>query len=304
MLPIKKKEDKSMFGDLTRVGSNFHAYEAWTNLKKTNGKMGQIQSRLSTGKRINSAEDDTSGYALAKNLESRVRGLGQALENVGTAKNVLNIAEGGFQAQMSLLQTMKEKATQAADGSYSGDQRTAIHEQFVALRTEFDEISGDTTFNDIALMSATAKVFHVGEGNTDTLSVILGTSVATSVGETGIDISGVSLATQGAADTFVGAVNQNDGTGAVDAIDTLDKAIKSLAKSIQNVGDNNARLSSKEESLSLAISNTEATRSRIEDADFAKEQMSMMKLQILQQTTVSSFSQANAAPQMVLGLFR
>ena len=81
-------------------------------------------------------------------------------------------------------------------------------------------------------------------------------------------------------------------------------AIKSLAKSIQNVGDNNARLSSKEESLSLAISNTEATRSRIEDADFAKEQMSMMKLQILQQTSVSSFSQANSAPQMVLSLFR
>ena len=53
-----------------------------------------------------------------------------------------------------------------------------------------------------------------------------------------------------------------------------------------------------------SISNTDATRSRIEDADFAKEQMSMMKLQILQQTTVSSFSQANSAPQMVLSLFR
>ena len=87
-------------------------------------------------------------------------------------------------------------------------------------------------------------------------------------------------------------------------IGVADKAIKSLAKSIQNVGDFNARLSSKEESLSLAISNTEATRSRIEDADFAKEQMSMMKLQILQQTTVASFSQANSAPQMVLGLIR
>ena len=73
---------------------------------------------------------------------------------------------------------------------------------------------------------------------------------------------------------------------------------------MQSVGDFNARLSSKEESLSLAISNTEATRSRIEDADFAKEQMSMMKLQILQQTTMSSFSQANSAPQMVLSLFR
>jgi len=278
-----------MFGDVTRVGANFHAQQAWSNLKSVNGQIGQVQSRLSTGKRINSAEDDTSGYALAKHLESRTRGLSQALDNVGTAKNVLNIAEGGFQSQMSILQTMKEKATQAADGSWSTAQRSAIHDQFNALRTEFDEISGDTLFNGTALMSATAMTFQVGEGNADTLAVTFGTSVAATVGEDDTDISATTLATQAGAQT---------------AITTLDTAIKSLAKSIQNVGDNNARLSSKEESLSLAISNTEATRSRIEDADFAKEQMNMMKLQILQQTTVSSFSQANAAPQMVLGLLR
>ena len=87
-------------------------------------------------------------------------------------------------------------------------------------------------------------------------------------------------------------------------IGVLDTAIKSLAKTIQQVGDDQARLSSKEESLSLGISNTEATRSRIEDADFAKEQMSMMKLQILQQTSVSAFTQSNSAPQVVLSLFR
>jgi len=279
-----------MFGNLTRVGSNYHAEEAWNNLKALNGKIGQVQSRLSTGKRINSAEDDTSGYALAKNLEGRTRGLSQALDNVGTAKNVLNIAEGGFQSQMSLLQTMKEKATQAADGSWSGDQRQAIHDQFAALRTEFDKISEDTLFNSSSsLFSSTALEFQVGAGASDQLSIVIGTSVATSVGEAGTDISTLSLSAAGDAQTAIG---------------TLDTAIGSLAKSVQNIGDYNARLSSKEESLSLAISNTEATRSRIEDADFAKEQMSMMKLQILQQTSVSSFSQANSAPQMVLGLFR
>jgi len=278
-----------MFGDVTRVGANFHAQEAWGNLKKVNGEIGQIQSRLSTGKRINSAEDDTSGYALSKHLESRTRGLSQGLDNVGTAKNILNIAEGGFQSQMSILQTMKEKATQAADGSWSTAQRSAINDQFDALRTEFDDISGDTLFNGNALFSATAMTFQVGEGASDTLAVTFRTSVAATIGEDDTDISATTLATQ---------------AGATAAITTLDTAIKSLSKSIQNVGDNNARLSSKEESLSLAISNTEATRSRIEDADFAKEQMSMMKLQILQQTTISSFSQANAAPQMVLGLLR
>jgi len=278
-----------MFGNLTRVGSNFHAQEAWTNLKKVNGSIGQIQSRLSTGKRINTAEDDTSGYALAKHLEGRTRGLSQALENAGTAKNVLNIAEGGLQSQMSLLQTMKEKATQASDGSWNTAQRGAINDQFTALRTEFDEISGDTLFNGNELFSATAMSFQVGEGASDQLSVTIGTSVAATVGEDNTDISALSLATA---------------SGAQSSITTIDTAITSLSKSIQNVGDYNARLSSKEESLSLAISNTDATRSRIEDADFAKEQMDMMRLTILQQTTVGSFAQANSSAQMVLALFQ
>jgi flagellin len=350
--------------------------EAWSNLKKVNGDIGQIQSRLSTGKRINSAEDDTSGYALSKHLESRARGLSQALDNVGTAKNVLNIAEGGYQAQMTILQTIKEKMTQAADGSFSDAQRGAIGDQVEALLEEYNDINTDTKFND-NVMFGESITFQVGEGNGDTLQVSFSASNRNNAGEDGIDIDDIVVRTETGADTEIvsaAAADQTvtlsnydssdgnaaitvlvngtaiseaaagsagwsvdtttgvvtiDGASITDAADTysvsldytgtfsdftqaeaqsgittLDSAIKSLAKSIQNVGDSNARLSSKEESLSLGISNTEATRSRIEDADFAKEQMSMMKLQILQQTSVSSFSQANSAPQMVLSLFR
>jgi flagellin len=279
-----------MFGDLTRVSANFHAMEAWTNLKKVNGDIGRVQSRLSTGKRINTAEDDTSGYALSKQLESRVRGLSQALDNVGTAKNVLRIAEGSYQAQMSILQRLKEKATQAADGSFSTAQRSAINDEYKALVNEIQDIADQAKFNDNALFDST-MTFQVGEDSSNTLAVAFNSSTSSTIGETATDISetAVSLATAASASTAIG---------------TLDTAIKELAKSIQEMGDFNARLSSKEESLSLAISNTEATRSRIEDADFAKEQMSMMKLQILQQTTISSFAQANAAPQVVLSLFR
>jgi flagellin len=309
-----------MFGDLTRVGANFHAMEAWSNLKKVNGDIGQIQSRLSSGKRINSAEDDTSGYALSKHLESRTRGLSQALDNVGTAKNVLNIAEGGYQSQMSILQTIKEKMTQAADGSFSDAQRGAIGDQVEALLKEFDDINSTTKFNDNQLMGSgytddgagtitvgadENMVFQVGEGKDDQLDVKFDNSTSYSVGE-GMNGSVVNIHETLANGDGGATVTWStlDQTSANYGIGKLDEAIKSLAKSIQSVGDYNARLSSKEESLSLAISNTEATRSRIEDADFAKEQMSMMKLQILQQTSVSSFSQANSAPQVVMSLFR
>jgi len=294
-----------MFGDLTRVGSNFHTQEAYYNLKRVNGSIGAIQSRLSTGKRINSAEDDTSGYALAKQVEGRVRGLSQALENVGTARNVLSIAEGGYQSQMSILQTVKEKLTQAADGSFSGDQRYAIGEQIGELLTEFNEINGDTKFNDVTLMvndnndGDRSLEFQVGAGESDQLTVTLSNSLRDDVGESDTAVNLDDIVGGTAADWAT--LDQDE---AQSGIDTLSDAINALAKSIQNIGDNSARLSSKEESLSLAISNTEATRSRIEDADFAKEQMDLMKLSILQQTTVASFAQSNSSSQMVLALFQ
>lgn len=292
-----------MFGDLTRIGSNYYAQESYNTLLRVNGDIGTIRSRLSTGKRINSAEDDTSGYALSKQLESRARGLAQALDNVGTAKNVLGIAEGGYQSQMNILQNVKEKLTQATDGSFSTDQRKAIGDQISQLLLEFNDIRDDTKFNDITLMQDSGSdrtiAFHVGEGNTNQLSITLDNSNRTDVGEA---TTAVNL------DSIVGGTASEwanlDATEAQTGIATLSSAITALSKSIQNIGDYNARLSSKEESLSMAISNTESTRSRIEDADFAKEQMDLMKLSILQQSTVASFAQSNSSSQMVLALFQ
>ena len=387
-----------MFGDITRVGANFHAMESLANLKKVNGSIGQVQSRLSSGKRINSAEDDTSGYALSKHLQSRVNGLSQALDNVSTAKNVLNIAEGGYQSQMNILQQIKENLTQAADGALSSEQRGAIGDRIESLLTEFNELNDQTKYNGFVLFNDSdadrRMTFQVGEESIDRFDVDFHNSKRASAGEdrinidaildnglevalttynanqletnqvgnladastntsfgtvnsvsvsfgggaittgfsvdtttnnvefngnemaagdytiTWADASGntrslvVTLNANGTENTVLSGWKDLDQTASNHGISVLDEAIKSVAKTIQKVGDYQARLSSKEESLSLGISNTEATRSRIEDADFAKEQMSMMKLQILQQTSVSAFTQSNSAPQVVLSLFR
>ncbi len=88
------------------------------------------------------------------------------------------------------------------------------------------------------------------------------------------------------------------------AITTLGSAIDTLSNSVQEVSQYKARLSSEESNLSIAITNTEAVRSKIEDADFAREQVEVIKLQILQQTALSLFVQANSSPQIVLSLFQ
>ncbi len=269
---------------LTRVATNIQAMQSLYNLNKTNSSIADHQLRLATGKRINSPGDDPAGYQLSRGLESRRRGLETALDNVSNAQSILNIADGGYNNIMDILQTMKQKATQAADGSLSATQRTAINDQFVALRSEVDSIVTETTFNDNNLIDGTFSVsFQTGENAGETLSVAL--SSATS---TGLGINSVNMGTQASASA---------------AITTLDTAINTLASRAQDIGEYKSRLSSKEATLNTGITNTEAVRSQLEDADFAKEQMNVLKLQILQRTAVSSLSQANAAPQLVLSLF-
>ena len=273
-------------GDLTRIATNVRALQSLSSMQKINGAIGQHQMRLSTGKKINSAADDPAGYQLARGLESRSRGLNVALANVSNAKNVLNVAEGGYQSIMDILQTVKEKATQAADYTLSDDQRSALNDQVAALIAEVDDIVGNTSFNGNSLINGdvSGKSFQVGETASDTLSVTLNNADSAT-----LNIDDVDLTSQ---------------TSAALAITALGTAIDDLAASMQDVGNFQARLSSKETTLELAATNTEAVRSSIEDADFAEEQMQVMKLQILQQTALSSFAQANTAPQSVLSLFQ
>jgi flagellin len=94
---------------LGRIGANIDAmwsYKAFTNV---NNKMSLVQGRMSTGKKINSPEDDPAGYQLARSLEKRSRGLSVALQNVSNAKAVLNIAESAYQGIMDLLQVAPKR---------------------------------------------------------------------------------------------------------------------------------------------------------------------------------------------------
>jgi flagellin len=273
-----------MSSELTRVASNIQAMQSLFNLNKTNSAISKHQLSLSTGRRINSPGDDPAGYQLARGLEARKSGLEAALSNVTNAQSILNIAEGGYSNIMDILQTMKAKATQAADGSLGTTQRTAINDQFTALRNEIDAIVDETVFNDNNLIDGTfAVTFQTGEAAAETLSVSL-----SSASSAGLSINNLSMATQASASA---------------AIASLATAINTLANRSQDVGEYKSRLAAKENTLTVAITNTEAIRSTYEDADFAKEQMEVLKMQILQQTAVASLSQANAAPQLVLSLF-
>ncbi len=275
------------FGDLSRIGGNIQALQALESLNKVNGELGVRQLRLATGKRVNTAEDDAAGFVIGGSLRARSKGLAVAMGNIGDAKSMLSIGEGGLQNILDILETMKEKATAAVSDTLGSSERTAIESELDQLTNEINDIVSETSFNGTALLTSTSMTIQTGETTSDALSVAV---TSASHNATTLAVHDSNIAVDSAANAST-------------AISRIDTAISTVKTSISNIGAVQARLSTKENTISNAITNTEAARSRIIDADFAKEQLEALKLQIMQQTATASLAQANAAPQIVLSLF-
>ncbi|NIV15101.1 MAG: flagellin [Aliifodinibius sp.] len=272
----------------SRILTNVGALNAFNALNKLNSKIGTHQMRLASGKRINSAGDDPAGYTISQKLKARSKALSAALNNIGEAKNILSVAEGGLQNISDILVGMKEKVIQSGNGSYGSEEMSALVTQLTDMLDEVDDVISETKFNGTQLLNAnfTNKVFQTGADGGDTLSVSINATIDSAdfglQNLTSSDLQGSSITT---------------------TLNSLDTAISRVSTELQGIGSLIQRLGVKESTVQVAITNTDAAASRIMDADIAKEQLEMTKLQILQQTATIQLAQANAAPQNVLQLF-
>jgi len=160
---------------LSRIRTNLQAQLALTNLKNTNNNIGSIQEKLQTGKRINRAADDSAGYSIAAKLRARVGGQAQAIRNVGDAKSIMNVAEGGLNTIQDMLQQMKEKVVQGANDSNGAEERKAIRTELKALSDEVQTTLDETSFNGNKLFTddadGTEFTFQVNAEKGDTFDV-------------------------------------------------------------------------------------------------------------------------------------
>ena len=313
------------FGDLNRVNTNVQSLDSQLSLNRVNRDLADSRMRMSTGLKINKAEDNAAGYSIATKLKSRTAGLEQGLQNVGDAKSVLDIAESSFDTIMDGLVEMKGLATQAANDTLGDTERGYIGDQIKALGDDINEIANQTVFQDFDLLNGAdgdmsgslSLTFQVGERASDTIStdidaVNVGTLFASSgdasLGATttagggvaaggGITATAATTSGQGAL-TFSASATSNDFRSFLSAVDG---AIDEMSNRVNDIGITQSSLSVREETLSESISANESAKSRIMDTDFAKEQSKSVKLQILQQTATSSLAQANMGPQSVLG---
>jgi len=314
------------FGDFNKVNTNVTAMEARLSLNKINAELGNSRLKLSTGYKINNAEDDSAGFAIATKLRSRIAGLEQALQNVSDAKSVLDIVEGSYSSIMDNLIEMKGLATQAANDTLSSAERTLIAKQINGLSVDINATADAAKFNGVSLLptSASSLTFQVGEGTADTMSVALsqvdtaglfGNANRTELGSGNDDIELTISATPTDGTALTAATQargeiefEMNGTEvrAVGAdfrafMTNVDTAIGTLNGYFNELGIDQRSLSGKEVNLTEAISANSAAKSRIMDVDFAKEQSNSVRLQILQQTATAALSQANMGPQAVLG---
>jgi flagellin len=312
------------------INTNISATLAANALAKNERSMTTSMERLSTGLRINSAKDDAAGLAISARMTGQVRGLEQAARNANDAISMLQVAEGATQEISNMLIRMRELAVQAANGTYSATDRDALNLEFGELMSEIDRIAKNTQWNGMSILDGdgqhdettadTSVTVQLGPSASQTMTVTLKSWVPTmAVDATATDAAGT--ASDGAEATangdsafgdtailYWGGVPTRIGIDTADeatfAITQLDRAINGATAERAQYGAYISRLEHASDNLLNVAQNTDASRSRIQDADYAKETTELARNQIIAQAGTAMLAQANQIKQTVLSLLQ
>jgi len=299
--------------DVTRIAGNIGALNSLYALEHVNAQLATHQARLANGKRLQTSADDPAGMSIATSFDIRRSAMKTTIGAIGDAKNLLSNTETGLIKIQDILMQMENKALISKGDTIGTDERNAVYNQLKSFRDEINDIVKQTQWNGRPLISGSG-----GSGSTGSLSFLTdpdavqqgvstfsfqgGSYVKTGMGFQATNSSGTLDSTGlGLSDSalFVSDVS----SGSVAAAN-IHAALSAVKEGISQVGAFVARLSFKEETLSVQQANTEAAYNRIMNANMAEEQVEASKLTILQQTSTAMLAQANTAPQFLLQLFR
>jgi len=280
------------------IQTNYANLVGQNTLNQTNSDFNTSLERLSTGFRINSASDDAAGLQIANRLEAQGRGMGVAMRNAGDATSQMQTAEGAMEEMTNIAFRMNDLATQAANGTASGDDRTAMNTEFTSLKEELVSMVDNTNFGGQTLLTGTGGVFsatggvnyQVGSTSAETLTVDIAsalTTVTTAIGATASASTLGDISTQG---------------GASGAMGTITSFIDNVGVARSGLGANINRLDHTMSNLANMSENTAAAKSRIMDTDMAAESSSMSKNQMLMQAGAQVLSSTKMVPQLAMSL--
>ncbi|TRO93665.1 flagellin [Glycocaulis profundi] len=275
---------------MNSVNTNMGAMVALQNLNKTNADLQTTQNRINTGLKISSAKDNGGIYAIAQSMRADVGALNAVQNSLDLAVSVTDVALAAGDAISDLLVEMKEKALAASDASLDSQSRTALNEDFAALRDQIATIVENAEFNGVNLIDGT-------------LSGGL-TALANAKGDNTIDVSSEDFSLGSTIVTLGESASIASQSDASSVLDDLETSLNNLNSALARLGTGSKSLEIHKTFVSKLSDTLENGIGNLVDADLAKESARLQSLQVKQQLGIQALSIANSAPSTVLGFFR
>lgn len=271
------------------VNTNVGAMVALQNLNATNMELGQTQNRINTGKKVANAKDNGAIWAIAQGQRATSGALNAVKDSLNRGTSAIDVAIAGGESVSDLLLQMKEKALAASDTSLDTASRTAMNEDFKALRDQISKAVTNADFNGVNLIKTGAVAIA---------------ALANSDGSSKLTVAPEVMALGGSVVTVAA-------TGTIGTVTTAAAMITTVTNSIANVSASLARLGTKSKAYEMHHTfigklqdSLDAGIGNLVDADLAKESAKLQALQTKQQLGVQALSIANQTPQTIMSLFR
>ena len=274
---------------MATINTNAGAMVALQNLNATNKEIEQVQSRINTGLAVASAKDNGGVYAIAQKMRADVKGYEAVGNSLDLAASTVDVALAAGEAVSDILVEMKEKALAASDSSLDAASRTALNEDFKALRDQIGKIVSNASFNGTNMINNTVTSIS---------------ALANASGSSTISIQDENLSLGGGVVTL-GATASFESAGAASTIaGTISTSINNLNSSLARLGTASKSLGIHKDFVGKLSDSLEKGIGNLVDADLAKESARLQSLQVKQQLGVQALSIANSAPATILGYFR
>jgi flagellin len=266
------------------VNTNAGAMAALQNLTQTNKGLEQTQLRITTGLKVNGPKDDASTFAIAQGLRGDISGLGAVKTALANGDAFTNVAIEAGKGVSDLLVEMKAKVVQANQAGLDANSRTALDNDFKALRDQVQAIVATAEFNGVNLVKSGATA-------TSVLSTVDGSTIA------------VSAQAMDATTLGIQSLDLTSSAGAASALTAIDSAITNVNNKLAALGSVAKRIDVQSEFTTKLVDIFKSGVGNLVDADLAEESAKLQALQIKQQLGVQALSIANSGPQSILALF-
>jgi len=269
--------------------NNIAALQAENELNQTANNLQDTLFQLSSGSRLNSGADDPAGLEIANGLQANITALNQSAINANEGIGLAQTADGALAQVTNVLNRATTLATEAANGTNTGNQLAALATEFTSIKAEIDQIGLNTTYNGTSVFTgSTTSIFLSDGGATETLA-----NATVGITPGALSSAGLGLTTP--------LDSQAD---AVTALAQITEAVQAVAASRAGLGASINRLTAAQGVETAQVQNLTSAEDGITAANIPQEVANLSKYSVLDQTGIAALTQANNALQNILGLFK